>query len=220
MRRIARFFTTIFYKPLLVQWLSKERSYNYQGIRLAVHPQVFHPGFFFSTKLLLRHLSGFTLHGKSFLELGAGSGLISISAARSGARVTASDINPVATDYLRQNARSNQVQVTVIHSDIFGNIPKGTFEFVAINPPYYFRKPADWKQYAWNCGENGEYFRDLFSGLGNYIDTQSVVLMVLCESANRGRVRQIANGFGFEMECVKEVGNLLEKNFVYQIHPQ
>lgn len=220
MRKILRFFTTIFYKPLLVKWLSKERNYKYQGIRLAIHPQVFHPGFFFSTKLLLRHLSGFTLHGKQLLELGAGSGLISISAARNGACVTASDINPVATEYLKRNALYNKVQLTVIHSDIFGNIPKNVYEIIAINPPYYFRQPVDWKQYAWNCGESGEYFRDLFSSLGNYIDTESVVLMVLCEAANRSRVRQIANGYGFEMECVKEVSNLLEKNFIYQIHPQ
>jgi release factor glutamine methyltransferase len=220
MRRIARFFTTIFYKPLLVKWLSSERNYTYGDIRLAVHPQVFHPGFFFSTKLLLKYISGLPLHGKEVLELGAGSGLISISAARKGAIVTATDINPVAVSYLAQNAVANQVSLTVIESDLFRAVPARIFDIIAINPPYYFQSPGNWREYAWFCGKNGEYFNDLFAGLGNYANRDSVILMVLCDGGHRARVQQIANSQGYELECVKEVSNLLEKNFIYRIHPQ
>jgi release factor glutamine methyltransferase len=44
----------------------------------------------------------FPLKNKHVLELGAGSGLIAIKAAKEGALVTATDINPVAIEYLHK----------------------------------------------------------------------------------------------------------------------
>ena len=220
MRRIIRYVTNIFYKPLLVKWLSKERNYTWQDITLRIHPQVFHPRFFFSTRILTRYLDELPLQGKRFLEIGAGSGLISFAACRAGADVTASDINPIATAYLVKNREANQLPVSVIESDLFKQIPTQLFDFIAINPPYYFKTPVSWQEYAWYCGENGEFFHDLFAGLGNYINRDSVVFMILCEGCNREQIKQIANNAGFELECVKTVRNLIEKNFVYQVHPQ
>src|SRR5205085_2367128 len=97
--KIVAYLAGNFYKPALRRYLSRERVYRYEGISLQIHPEVFHPGFFFSTKLLLRYLLQLPLHQRSLLELGAGSGLISFAAARAGADVTASDINPVAVQY-------------------------------------------------------------------------------------------------------------------------
>ena len=68
-------------------------------------PEVFHPGFFFSTRLLLKLYQTIAIAGKSFLEPGCGSGLISIYAAKKGAIVTATDINPVAIEFLKKNSR-------------------------------------------------------------------------------------------------------------------
>jgi release factor glutamine methyltransferase len=143
MRRITRYLATVFYKPFLVKYLSKERSYSYKNIQLRIHPEVFHPGFFHSTKILL-NVPGNPVfaQGKKLLELGAGSGLISISAAKAGADVTATDINPVAMRYLEANRRFNGVTLTVIVSDLFEQIPEQVFDVIVINPPYYFDSPA------------------------------------------------------------------------------
>lgn len=111
--------------------------YRYGNIRLEIPPQVFHPGFFFSTGLLLRYILTLPLQGKRFLELGAGSGLISIQAAKKGAIVTATDINPVAIDCLRRNCDQNNVTAEIILSDLFAVIPEQPFDIIAINPPYY-----------------------------------------------------------------------------------
>ncbi|MEO8174822.1 MAG: methyltransferase [Sediminibacterium sp.] len=218
MRRIARWLTAVFYKPFLVIWLSKERSYSYQGIRLKIHPQVFHPGFFFSTKILLRYLNTLPLQDKKFLELGAGSGLISISAAKAGAMVTATDINQLAIEYLRHNIGLNGVDSKLIVSDLFSKIPEQVFDIVAINPPYYFETPAGIAQYAWHCGKNGEYFHGLFKQLSNYIDQKTVILMILCEGSNRAEIHSIGRKYGFRFECVQTVRNMIERNFIYQIH--
>ena len=189
-----------------------------QGTRLKIHPQVFHPGFFFSTKLLLQNLAGLSLDDKKLLELGAGSGLISINAAKAGARVTATDINPVAIDYLQQNMQLNGVDCKLIFSDLFTMIPPQCFDIIAINPPYYFETPANFAQHAWYCGKNGEYFHGLFKNLSNYIDQKTVILMVLCEGSNRAAIQSIGKEYGFGFECVQTARNLIERNYIYQIH--
>jgi release factor glutamine methyltransferase len=101
LRTVLKHIVAYTYKPLLVKYLSKTRVYNWEDIKLLIPPEVFHPGFFTSTQLLLQYLKRFSLNERSFLELGAGSGLIAIYAAKKGAMVTATDISPVAYEYLK-----------------------------------------------------------------------------------------------------------------------
>src|SRR5688572_16644937 len=128
MKKILKYIVRQTYKPLLVKYLSGTRSYSWKGIVLEVPPQVFHPGFFSSTKLLLRHIRYENLQHRTLLELGAGSGLISIFAAEKGAIVTASDINPIAISFLRKNALINKAELQIIHSDLFEKIPQQGFD--------------------------------------------------------------------------------------------
>jgi release factor glutamine methyltransferase len=205
------------YKPLLVKYLSTTRHYQHNGIRLIIPPEVFHPGFFFSTKLLLRYIGRYSLQQKTFLELGAGSGLIAIFAAKKNAIVTATDINSVGIDYLKKNSEANGVNINIIHSDLFENIPKQQFDFVAINPPYYKKQPRNDKEYAWYCGENGEYFQSLFCSLSNYIHAASIVLMILCEGCDMEMIHDIAKKNKFILNCLLEKQNLFEKDFIFEI---
>lgn len=191
--------------------------YRYKDIQLAIAPEVFHPGFFFSTKLLLQYISKLSLHKKNFLELGCGSGLISMAAAKKGAKVTATDINEVAVDFLKRNSRQNKVELQIIQSDLFQDIPRQQFDIVAINPPYYKKLPVTIKDHAWFCGENGEYFSTLFDSLGNYIHQDTEVLMVLFESCDMEMINGFAAKNGFVLNCVYSKKNILEKNFIFKI---
>lgn len=205
------------YKPLLERYLSKLRSYSYENIQLQIPPQVFHPGFFFSTRLLLNYIKQLPMKGKSLLEPGCGSGLISIYAARKGASVVSTDINHVAIEFLRKNSRQNQVALTIIQSDLFQHIPEQEFDIIAINPPYYKKQPQTLKDYAWNCGENGEYFTMLFTRLNNYIHEGSEVYMVLFEGCDMKMITDIALQNQFALHCVRTHKNLLEENFIFKI---
>lgn len=217
MRETIKHITTRLYKPLLVKYLSATRTYTCKGIRLVIPPAVFHPGFFFSTRLLLRYIATLPLKNRSFLELGAGSGLIAMYAAREGAQVTASDINPVAIHSLEMNSRSNCIALTIITSDLFANIPKQTFDIIAINPPYYKKQPQTPAQYAWYCGEQGEYFQQLFSSLQPYMHTQSIVLMVLSDGCDLQMIFGMALSNGFKLHCVFEKRNWLETDYIFRV---
>ena len=219
MKTVLKHIVAFTYKPLLIKYLSKIRMYNYENIQLEISPEVFHPGFFFSTKLLLKYIKKLSLRGKRLLEPGCGSGLISIYAAREGAVVTATDINAVAIEFLKKNSRKNWINLTIIESDLFQNVPVQPFDIVAINPPYYRKEPLTAKDYAWHCGENGEYFTKLFKGLKGYLHPASEVYMVLFDGCDIDMIETIAVENNFSMHCVLATENLLEKNFIFKIEP-
>jgi release factor glutamine methyltransferase len=189
-----------------IKWyLSKTRVFRYKGLTITVAPGVFHPGLFFSTRFLIDYLETQPLAGKTFLELGCGSGLISILAAKKGAIVTASDINSKAVQNTTLNSVANQVTIRVLHSDLFEHL-EPSFEWIVINPPYYPAHPEQEEEYAWYCGEEHEYFEKLFGDLKNFIRAESTVLMVLSDVCDLEQIFSIAsrNSFAFE--------KILEKN--------
>ncbi len=217
MKTALKYIVAHTYKPLLEKYLSKTRIYKYEDIKLEVPPEVFHPGFFFSTQLLLNYIKQLSLQGKRLLEPGCGSGLISVYAAKQGAKVTATDINPIAIEFLEKNSKSNNTELTVIQSDLFENIPEQIFDIIAINPPYYKKNPQSAKDHAWYCGENGEYFSSLFKRLNNYINHASKIIMVSFEGCDIKMIENIADENGFYLDCILSKQNLLEKNFIYSI---
>ena len=220
MRALIRHIVQVTYKPLLERYLSRTRVYTHSGTRLLIPADVFHPGFFFSSRLLLNYVSRLSLTGKRFLELGAGSGLIAMKAAQKSAFVTASDINPVAIEFLELNSRKNQAEIRIIQSDLFRAIPPDAFDVIVINPPYYMRNPRTYRDYAWCCGEHGEYFERLFREMKHYVHDGSEIYMVLFERADLELIENLAiqNGFGFT--CVHTSQNMLEKNFIFKIYKE
>jgi release factor glutamine methyltransferase len=217
MRGLIKHIVSATYKPLLVKYLAKTRTYSYKGIYLEIPPQVFHPGFFFSTKLLLRYISKEHLSHKTFLELGAGSGLLSIYAAKNGASVVATDINPISIECINLNAEENAVEVKTILSDVFDNVSPQHFDYILINPPYYRKKPSSFREYAWYCGENGEYFQKLFKGLADFVDEDSEVIMVLCDGCDLQMIRYLAEKNSFSMKCVLTYTAIMERNYIFKI---
>ena len=72
---------------------------------------------------------------KDVLDMGTGTGLLAIVAARQGAKVTGCDVNPTAVECAQKNAKKNSVDVKFIVSDLFGNV-RGKYDLIVFNPPY------------------------------------------------------------------------------------
>jgi release factor glutamine methyltransferase len=220
--RILKVFIQYIYKPLLLWYLKKDRVYEHKGLKILVQKGVFHPRFFFSTRFLLAELEHENLSDKSFLELGAGSGLISFYASKRGAMVTATDINNTAVEGLKYNLTDIRRRYTIkdfdiLHSDLFDNIPIQSFDYIIINPPYYPLNPSNESQMAWYCGEDFEYFEKLFSQIGNYLKPGTQVWVSLADVCDVDRIQEIASryGFGLMMKTSKKI--LWERNFIYQV---
>jgi release factor glutamine methyltransferase len=146
--------------------------------------------------------------------------LISIYAATHGAHVTATDINPDAIECIKKSSQANNVSPSIIESDLFQKLPAQAFDIIAINPPYYKKQPATYADYAWCCGEKGEYFQKLFADLKNYMHPATITLMILCDGCDINMVNAMAEQNDLIMKCVFASQNLLEKNFIYQIRAE
>lgn len=215
-RQILRILTPIL-PPLYKMYFSIPRSFKYDGLRIICRPGVFYPGFIGSTKHFLDYLQKQELTGLKFLELGCGSGIISLLASRKGAVVTASDINPLAVENTMENATLNHLIVTAIQSDLFNDIPDKNFDFIVINPPYYAVDPKDFKEMAWFCGKEYEYFENLFPQLKDIYQPSSMILMNLSEHCNLDRIKEIAGRAGFEFHLMNKEKRMGEWNYIFQI---
>jgi len=89
----------------------------------------------------VRQISALPLKGRSFIEVGCGTGLISLAAARAGAVVTAVDISPQAIAATQKNFLANGLKGEVLLSDLFTNLQGRKFDVAVINPPYFKRRP-------------------------------------------------------------------------------
>ncbi|MDQ3504565.1 MAG: methyltransferase [Actinomycetota bacterium] len=78
------------------------------------------------------------------LDMGTGSGVNAILAARSARSVVAVDLNPLAVSAARLNAERNGVsdRVEVRESDVFNNVD-GPFDLIVFDPPFRWFAPRD-----------------------------------------------------------------------------
>lgn len=91
------------------------------------------------------------------LDLGAGTGMQGITAAKKGCKVTFADIDKNAIECCRKNAASNKISAKFVISDLFDNINQ-KFDTIIFNPPYL---PSNDKKYlAYDGGKSG---RDLIN---------------------------------------------------------
>jgi release factor glutamine methyltransferase len=213
--RILKLMTPVL-QPLYRLYFSRTRPFRYESIHIRVYPGVFFPGYTFSTKILLKYLHNLDLAGKTFLELGAGSGIISLVAASRGAIVTATDINPESVRNILDNARMNNLELNVRLSDMFGNISETSFDYIVIAPPYYPKDPASYQDMAWYCGRNYEYFEKLFSQLHCMYNDNCTILMILSEDCDISAIKTRAARYGFEFVQVLKKKKLGEWNYIFR----
>jgi release factor glutamine methyltransferase len=78
------------------------------------------------------------------LDMGTGSGVSGLLAARKGALVVAVDVNPKAVGCARQNAARNGVaaRMTFVVGDVFDRV-EGEFDLIVFDPPFRWFKPRD-----------------------------------------------------------------------------
>ncbi|MET8453909.1 HemK2/MTQ2 family protein methyltransferase [Streptomyces sp. NPDC005209] len=97
------------------------------------------------------------------LDLGTGSGVLAVEAARRGARVTAVDISWRALAAAWCNALMNGQMVRVRHGDLAAAVRGRRFDLVVTNPPYV-PTPGDavprGGARAWDAGTDGRLLID------------------------------------------------------------
>ena len=98
--------------------------------------------------------------GARVLDLGTGSGIGAIAAARRGAHVVATDINPEAARCAQINALAHHLEARIETrvGDLFAPVPDERFDVILFNPPYYRGQPRDLADHAWRSPDAFDRF--------------------------------------------------------------
>ncbi|MCK5063055.1 MAG: methyltransferase, partial [Candidatus Aenigmarchaeota archaeon] len=108
---------------------------KYKGFLIETDENVYEPSD--DTYLLLDSLEKVDFRaGSRVLEVGCGTGIVSIAVSGLVASVVACDINPHAVDVCKRNAARNKAKnIEVVRSDLFSDI-SGNFDLIVFNTPY------------------------------------------------------------------------------------
>jgi release factor glutamine methyltransferase len=142
------------------------RTVRADGFRLTVRPTVCHPRYFTASEYFSRFVTQLNLRDLRVADVGTGSGIIALSAARAGAEsVVAVDINPNAVLSARENAAAHGYadRVSVVCGDLLSALaPRAQFDVILCNPPFFPEEPIDVADRAWHAGPGYRDIKALF----------------------------------------------------------
>jgi HemK-related putative methylase len=183
------------------------------GLDLVIEPGVLHPGHFISSRVLAEHLLSLDLRGLEVADVGTGSGILALLAARSGASVVAVDLNPAALACASSNARRNGLadRVSVIESDVFTGLPAETrFDLVITNPPFYPRAAESPGDRAFSAGVGNAFFVTLAEGVPERLRPGGRLLMIQSSDADFSPIARLLEAKGLNTRIVLERRGLFE----------
>ena len=159
--------------------------------------------------------------GQRFLDMGCGTGLIGLHAAKLGAAVTASDINPHAVELTRRNAARNGLRLEVVESDLFEKI-LGVFDVISFNPPYLpsETKSTSWIERAWSGGSDGSEVSVRFlDSAWKHLAPAGRIYMILSSLSGLRPVLK-ASKERYDAEMLEEKHMFFESIYAYSFVPK
>lgn len=163
-------------------------------IHLDVFPDVYTPAE--DTFLMLSALE--IVKGEKALEMGCGSGYLSLHMAKAGASVTAVDVDPQAVRNTEENVRRNGSNVLVSQSDLFQNV-NGSFDLIVFNPPYLRGEVKGREDLCWAGGRTGlEVTSEFLKGVREHLSLNGRVLLLISSDVDGDLWRRATEGWAQE----------------------
>ena len=128
------------------------RLEHVHGVPLLVTPTVFNPKLLRTGDFLAAQINCTRIPpDAAVLDMGTGSGICAVIAARHARRVVAVDINPAAVRCAKVNALLNHVEhkIDVRYGDLFAPVAGERFDVILFNPPFLRGAPRDDRDRAW-----------------------------------------------------------------------
>ena len=195
-------------------------SVTVEGRPYTVTPEVFNPKLYVTTTLLASCLR--VSRGDRVLDMGTGSGLLAIEAARCAREVVAIDINPEAVRCAEENARAHGVsdRISVMQGDLFTPLAEDeVFDVILFNPPYLDGSGKSLFDYAIYDPDKrvvGRFLKEAKSHLA----PSGYIQMVYSSIADPRRVLTLAQESGFMCVVVMQKRVLFERFFVFELFPR
>jgi len=191
------------------------------GFQLVVRPTVFHPARFVTSEFFAAFISGLDLTGKRVADVGTGSGILALAAARVGAaEVTAIDVNPNAAAAAAENAAANG------HGKCFravcGNLlsaiaPSPIFDVIISSPPSFPGTPRDLADRAWHAGPDYCDILPLFGQVRERLRPSGRVYLLVSSDSDLDLFGRLIAESGLMARAVAERSILIESLIIYEL---
>lgn len=149
--------------------------------------------------------------GGKILDVGCGSGILSLEAMKYSSDVLAVDIDPECVEYCKKKG------INAKQSNLFSNV-QGKFDLIIFNPPYLpddENEDEESKKITTGGKKGYELIERFFSEVKNYLNKDGKILIVF--SSLTGDVDRILEKYGFKKEKKEEKKLFFERLFVYVV---
>jgi release factor glutamine methyltransferase len=176
--------------------------FYYRDIAIDVPGKIYVPAE--DTKLIAHVLEEEEIKGKKVLEMGCGSGLLSIITAKKGAIVTSTDLDTEAIKTASANAAANKARIRFVESDLFQNV-SGKYDMIVFNPPYLPDEECEKKDITYWGGKTGrEVVERFIKAAKPFIRTGGEILLLISSLTGEKEVLALFHENGFKAEIVRK----------------
>jgi release factor glutamine methyltransferase len=147
--------------------------------------------------------------GMQVLDMGTGSGILGILAAKQASEVVAVDLNPFAVQCAKQNAKriKSQSNMTFLQGDLFAPLnERAKFDMILFNSPYLPSEESEestWLGRAWAGGTTGRNVIDRFMIQSpTHLKKAGEILLMQSTLANVEKTRERFLDFGLKTETL------------------
>ncbi len=148
------------------------------------------------------------------LDMGVGSGIQALAAAKKSKSVLAVDVNPVVVLHCKKNIKNKKIKC--LQSDLFSKI-KDEFDTIIFNPPYLPQELPE-RDVALEGGKKGyETIVRFLDSANAHLKTDGMILLLFSSLSNKNRVEQSIKQNLFEYKQLDRLHIFFEDLFVYKI---
>ena len=181
--------------------LPEGEEVEFLGEKFIVYPNVF---WLLSASPLIK---GFTVKpSDSVLDVGTGTGLIAIFAAKKGAgRVLAIDINPAAVRNAQLNAKLHSLEeiIEVRESDLWEKVGEERFDVITANLPFREKTARDMLEIStWDS--DFQVHKRFFGGVIQHLKPQGRIYLSQANFGELEKVEDLAKEYDLTMTLIAE----------------
>jgi release factor glutamine methyltransferase len=216
---VRRFLHFLAYHAILSR--RSTRTTRAAGFRLSVRPTVFHPRYFLSSECFAEFIDRLDLRGMRVIDVGTGSGILALAAARAGAQeVIAVDINPNAALTAVENAGANDLgdRVRALCCNLLAAVaPRPLFDVILSSLPKHAGEPRDLADRGWHAGPDYRDVAALFDQARERLKPGGRLYVMLSSDSDLDLFDALIDRARFHARLAQERSIVTESLIIYEL---